>query len=160
MLDSFYEDLEPGQRVSVGAYRFTRERILSYARRYDFQPFHVDDEAARKSHFGALCASGWHTAAAWMATYVRHFQHIRATKAPPHGRWPEIGPSPGFEALHWPRPVYVDDTVSYAYEIVAKRTLASRPGWGLVTIDAEGKNQNGDAVIAFRSKVLVERVGG
>lgn len=157
MLDSFYEDLEIGRRETVGDYRFTRERILSYARRYDFQPFHVDEEAARASHFGALCASGWHTGAAWMGTYVRHYQAIRESRTPPHGRWPAIGPSPGFENLRWPRPVYVDDTVTYGFEIADKRILTSRPGWGLVTIDAEGRNQDGELVISFRSKVLVER---
>ena len=62
-LDEFFR---LGEIVDLGSYTFEPEAIKAFARKYDPQPFHVDEEAARKSVFGGLCASGWHTAAAWM----------------------------------------------------------------------------------------------
>jgi acyl dehydratase len=70
---------------------------------------------------------------------------------------PEIGPSPGIEALEWPRPVYPGDTVTYSGKVLSKRLLASRPRWGLVSSRIEGVNQDGAKVLSFVSKLMVER---
>ena len=67
----FFEDIAVGERAELGRHTFTAEAIKAFARRYDPQAFHVDEAAAARSHFGALCASGWHTAAVWMRLMVR-----------------------------------------------------------------------------------------
>ncbi len=59
----FFEDIEIGVTEQLGSYTFTAEEIKRFAAKYDPQPFHMDEKAAAESHFGALCASGWHTAA-------------------------------------------------------------------------------------------------
>ena len=59
----YFEDFEPGQVSEAGPYVVSREEIIDFARRFDPQPFHLDEEAGRATHFGGLVASGWHTAA-------------------------------------------------------------------------------------------------
>jgi acyl dehydratase len=68
----FWEDIVVGERAEVGRCTFTADGIKAFARRFDPQPFHMDEAAAARSHFGALCASGWHTASVWMRLMVEH----------------------------------------------------------------------------------------
>src|SRR4051812_12060668 len=69
----YFEDLELDKERYFGSYEVTREEVIEFARKYDPQPFHLSDEAAARTHFGRLAASGWHTCAMVMATTVRHF---------------------------------------------------------------------------------------
>jgi len=159
MFVEFYEDMQLGEEVLVGSYRFTEDNIVRFARRFDPQPFHLSEEGGRNSIFGHLCASGWQTASAWMYCNLTYQEAFRATHQPRRGRWPELGPSPGFEDLRWPKPVYVGDEVTYSATLLAKRPLASRPGWGMVTVHIVGRKQTGEEVISIKCKVLVEMFG-
>ena len=67
-LDEFFEI---GVATPLGSHTFDAESIKAFARKYDPQPFHIDEEAAKKSVFGGLCASGWQTAATWMKLQPR-----------------------------------------------------------------------------------------
>jgi acyl dehydratase len=156
----FLEDIEIGSEEALGSYEFTRDAIVKFARKFDPQPFHVDDEAARQSHFGALCASGWHTAAAWMKCYVAFNDHHRRERMARGDAMPAIGPSPGFENLRWPKPVYAGDVVAYRSQVTDKRALKSRPGWGLLASLNEGINQKGESVLSFEGRVLVQMRAG
>ncbi|MBI3673528.1 MAG: dehydratase, partial [Rhizobiales bacterium] len=127
------------------------------ARKFDPQPFHVDDEAAARGPFGRLAASGWHTAAAWMKCYVASNHAAEARLATDGKALPEGGPSPGFTNLRWTKPVYPGDTVSYRSVITGKREMATRPKWGIVLSLNEGRNQAGELVFGFEGKVLVAR---
>jgi acyl dehydratase len=156
----FFEDVTVGERFELGRHTFTADDIKAFARRFDPQPFHLDEEAAARSHFGALCASGWHTAAVWMRLMVEYQRRqddmLRARGA----GVATLGPSPGFRELKWLRPVYAGDTVSYGSEVVETRPSNSRPGWGLMTIRNSGVNQKGEPVISFVSVAFVERRTG
>lgn len=66
----YWEDFAVGDVFELGEYRLERDELLAFARRYDPQPFHVDDAAAAAGPFGGLAASGWHTAAIWMRLYA------------------------------------------------------------------------------------------
>lgn len=156
VLADYFEDLHVGARYELGAKRFDTLTIKGFAERYDPQAFHMDEEVAANSHFGKLCASGWQTISSWMRVYVDLNMNERAAREAAGIALPEIGVSPGLRELKWPRPVYVNDTVSYTQEIIEKRPLKSRPGWGLVTTHGEGRNQNGDVVVSFVSSTLVQ----
>ncbi|MDI7860873.1 MaoC family dehydratase [Rhizobiaceae bacterium n13] len=145
---------EIGAKTELGTYRFTEESILHFATRFDPQPFHVDREAAERSLFGGLCASGWHTCAAWMKTFLAYWAAESARLAAEGKVPPTLGPSAGFRNLQWLRPVFVDDTVAYSVTLVASRPLASRPGWIMNSTLAEGVNQAGDPVMRFQGSVL------
>lgn len=155
----YLEETGIGVEDLLGNYHFTRDTILRFAKSYDPQPFHLSDEAARQSHFGALCASGWHTAAAWMKCYVAYNEKCRAERARKGERLPTIGPSPGFENLRWLKPVYVEDSITFSCKTTDKRVLKSRPGWGLLRFNNAGVNQTGETVFAFDGKVLVQMRG-
>jgi acyl dehydratase len=154
MIGLYLEEIEPGLVVELGSHHFSRDEIIDFARRYDPQPFHLDEEAARRGPFGILSASGWHTAAAWMKCYVSTNQKAEAAMrargiVPAHA-----GPSPGLQALRWLKPVTPGDTLSYRTTVTGKRELASRPGWGLVFSFNEGFNQSGELVFSFEGKVM------
>jgi acyl dehydratase len=143
-----------GQKAEIGSYTFTEENIIRFATRHDPQRFHVDKEAAKDTLFGGLCASGWHTTAAWMRTFLDFWQRQRVALAKQGLTESNLGPSPGFQKLQWLRPVFAGDVVTYSVALLSSRPLASRPGWHLNTILCEGVNQNGDPVMRFESSVL------
>jgi acyl dehydratase len=152
-----FEDLKVGERWVVGAHTFTADDIKGFALRFDPQLFHIDEEAAKRSHFGALCASGWHTASVWMRLMIEHNRREDKNLRSRGDKIAVFGPSPGFRDLKWIKPVYVDDTITYATEIVDLRPSKSRPEWGIMAIRNTGTNQRGEPVISFVSTSFVGR---
>jgi acyl dehydratase len=153
----YFEDIRVGDVFEVGRYTFTADSIKAFATRFDPQAFHVDEEAAARSHFGGLVASGWHTAVAWMRLMIdyrrRMDEAMRARGEPVAG----IGPALGFRELKWLKPVYVGDTIEYKSEVTELCLSNSRPGSGLMTFRSTGVNQNGEPVISLVSITFVER---
>jgi acyl dehydratase len=153
----FWNDIATGERIELGRHTFTAEDIKAFARRFDPQPFHLDEAAAARSHFGALCASGWHSASVWMRLMVDHLKREDAELRARGERVAALGPSPGFRELKWLKPVYAGDTIAYSTEIAEKRASNSRPSLGLITFRNMGTNQKGEPVISFVSVGFVER---
>lgn len=150
-MDELYR---PGERIVTGNLTFTAEDIIRFAREFDPQTFHLDEEAARHSLFGGLCASGWHTSAGWMQCFLRFWGEEARRLAAEGLQIPKLGPSPGFRDLKWLKPVYAGDTVTYSVTFLESRPLASRPGLRVSTILCEGRNQLDEDVIRFESSVL------
>jgi acyl dehydratase len=157
LLAPYLEDAPLNKPLELGAVTFTAEDIKRFARKYDPQPFHVDEAAARVSHFGGLCASGWHTASAFMGRMLETQTarwHEAAERGEPMAR---IGPSPGFINLRWSKPVYAGDTITFRTTMVEKRVMRSRPHWGIAFSLGTGHNQHGEPVYEFRGGVMWER---
>lgn len=153
----YLEEIQVGEVYPLGRHTFGADEIKAFAKRFDPQLFHLDEEAAERSHFGALCASGWHTALAWMRLMVE-FRRRAAEDARARGEpVAAVGPALGFRDLKWLKPVYVGDTIEYQSEVLETRVSNSRPGFGLMTIRASGVNQKGEPVISFISTTFVER---
>lgn len=152
-LDEYFQ---VGETVDLGAYTFEPAAIVAFATSFDPQPFHLSEEQAKGSVFGALCASGWHTAAAWMQCFVRsgllQGTHIWSGQGPA----PSVGASPGFKSLRWLKPVFAGETVRYTRRITGHRPLATRPGYRIVTLWAEGHDSQGDKVIEFENAIVVK----
>jgi acyl dehydratase len=143
----YFEDLEVGKETDFGSYQVTREEVLEFAGKYDVQPFHLSDEAAAKTHFGRLAASGWHTAAMTMAVISRHVvEHEQAG----------LG-SPGIDELRWKKPVYPGDTLHVHGTILGKTPSRSRPDMGSFRTHTRVTNQDGVEVMSFTSIVLIRR---
>jgi acyl dehydratase len=153
----FYEDIVIDEPLVVGSHTFTADEIKSFARRFDPQPFHLDEAAAERSLFGGLCASGWHTMAAWMRLLVDCYQRLAAETAARGEPIPTLAPSPGFRELRWLKPVYVGDTITYASAVIDKRPSASRPGWGVISVRTTGLNQAGEPVVSVISTAFAQR---
>ena len=154
---AYFDDLVAGETNEIGSYHFTAENIIRFAKAFDPQPFHVDPEAAAKSHFGGLCASGWHTGAACMRKLIDRRTALREAMIVQGLAPPAMGSSPGFTDLVWHRPVYAGDTIDFSSTLVSKRPSASRPRWGLVFSRNTGTNQKGELVYSFVGSVFIER---
>ena len=113
----YLEDIKVGTKASFGHYEVTRDEVLDFARKYDPQPFHLDDEAAAKTHFGRISASGWHTCAMTMAMLV---ENLKKNKQAGLG-------SPGLDELRWLKPVYPGDTLRVESELTEVTPSRSRP---------------------------------
>jgi len=153
----FFEDIQVGDVTELGRHTFTAEDIKSFAHRFDPQRFHIDEEEAARSHFGALCASGWHTASMWMRLAADQRRgEIEGARL--RGQGPaQWGPALGFRELKWLKPVYAGDTIAYRAEVLEARASQSRPEFGLVVSLATGDNQKGERVISFVSTIFVQR---
>lgn len=142
----YWEDIEPGKVEKFGQYKVTREEVIEFASKYDPQAFHLDDEAAARTQFGRLSASGWHTAAMVMRMMVDNFkQHKRAG----------LG-SPGVDKLHWKIPVYPGDTLRCESQTLSKRRSKSRPEMGLLDGRMEVYNQHNELVLEMESVGLIK----
>jgi acyl dehydratase len=116
-----YEDFSPGQLIELGTAHVDREEMLTFARAFDPQPFHVDEEAAKASVLGGLCASGWFTGALWMRQNVLTVLSDSTSQGSPGGR-----------ELAWPAPVFPGDDLHCQMLINSTRRSAKRPELGLV----------------------------
>ena len=134
----YYEDIEVGDTDEFGEYHVTKEEIIEFASKYDPQPFHTDEEAAKESAFGELVASGWHTAAICMRLLVDNMMDKRASMG-----------ARGVDELRWRQPVRPGDTLHIRTEVVDKRRSESDPGRGYVDNKMEGLNQDGEVVISW-----------
>lgn len=146
----YWDDLEVGQRDSFGRYPVTREEVVEFASKYDAQPFHLSDEAAARTHFGRLAASGWHTCAMTMAMLVENMGD---------GEQAGLG-SPGIDELRWLKPVYPGDTLRVESEIVDKTASRSKPEIGSFRTAVTVINQDNVPVMKFTSIVLMRRRPG
>ncbi len=154
---NYFEDIAIGDRRELGSFTFTPELIKAFARQFDPQPFHLDEEAGRKSHFGGLAASGWHVAAVYMKLTVAYFQRLAREREMRGEPMIAAGPSPGFRDLKWLRPVLAGDTLTYVSEVTSKRPLATRPEWGLLLFNNTGTNQRGELAFSFEGSVFAGR---
>ena len=133
-----WEDFPVGNVREFGAYQVTREAVLAFASQFDPQPFHLDDEAAKASLFGALSASGWHTCA--MAMRMMCDDYLLESSS--------LG-SPGIDNLRWLKPVFPGDTLSIRLTVLESRPMGSRPHVGLVQSQWEVLNQDRVVVLTM-----------
>lgn len=153
----YFDDIKIGDRRELGSFTFTPENIKAFATKFDPQPFHLDEEAGRKSVFGGLAASGWHVAAVYMKLTVASFKR-EAEQLIARGEKPVAsGPSPGFRELKWIKPVLAGDTLTYASEVTSMRPLESRPQFGFVGFYNTGVNQRGELAFSFMGSVFALR---
>ncbi len=142
----YLEDLREGERLESGTHTFTRDEIVAFARQFDPQPFHLDEEAAKATPFGGLVASGWHTASVAMRLMVDRMV----------GELASFG-SPGADELRWHIPVRPGDTVTLHLEIREVRPSRSRPDRGSVRVAYELTNQRGEVVLTMIGIGIVAR---
>ena len=142
----YWEDIEVGDTGQLGAYTVTEAEILTWAKKYDPQPFHLDREAAQRSIFGGLIASGWHTCAILMRLSVDHMQQERTAG---------VG-SPGVDSCRWLKPVRPGDTLTARTEIIETWPSRSKP-MGFIRRRAEVLNQHGEVVLTTVGVGMVKR---
>ena len=132
----YWEDMRVGETADLGSCAITEAEILAFARKYDPQPFHTDLEAARRSIYGGLIASGWHTCALMMRLSV---DAARRDEAATTG-------SPGLDSCRWLKPVRPGDVLSARTEVLEIWPSRTKP-IGFVRRRSEMVNQQGEVVL-------------
>lgn len=144
----YFEDLTPGLTLEFAGPTVTAEEIIAFAKQFDPQYFHVDAEAAKRSTFGALAASGWHTASLTMRMACDGYL-LDSTS---------LG-SPGLDELKWTKPVYAGDTLRLKTTILEAKPSRSKPDRGAVQSRWEVFNQKGELVMHVTSWGLFGKRG-
>jgi len=142
--DRYLEDYQAGEVVVAPGVTVTESDILDFAFRYDPQPFHLDREAAGRSHFGGLIASGWQTGALGFRMLMQAGLLGKGSMG-----------SPGLDEMRWFRPTRPGDTLYAKAEILDVRPSASKPDRGVVKMKYWVENQKGEMLMSFFGTQLV-----
>ena len=142
---AYFEDLVVGTKHGFGHYEVTREEVMAFASAYDPQPFHLDDDAAAKTHFGRIAASGWHTCAMTMRMIVDTMGA---------GGENSLG-GIGVDEMRWLKPVYPGDVLRCESELIEKTPSRSKPHMGSFRTRTTVFNQHDEPVLRFTSIALI-----
>lgn len=146
MIEHYLEDFTVGQTFGSDRLQVDEEQIRRFAAEFDPQPFHLDTQAASRTFFAGLAASGWHTAALTMRLLV---------DSPFKPAGGIVGAS--IEELRWPRPVRPGDALRVESEVLEVRESRSRPEQGMIKVRTTTLNQHGEAVQVFVGNLVVRR---
>ena len=142
----YFEDFPLGEVVEYGGVDVSADEIIAFARDFDPQPFHTDEEAAGRSATGGLIASGWHTSALLLRMNCEAFL-MRAA----------ILEEAGVEEVRWERPVRPGDRLHVRRHTLAKRPRDGPRSSGEVEFLYEVVNQDGVAAMTQRSLLLLKQ---
>ena len=147
-MSAWLDDFSVGDKVRFGRYEVTREEVIEFASKYDPQDIHLDDRAAADGMFGAIAASGWHTAAMTMRMQVDYWKKAGMDRA-------SVGA--GMDELRWLRPVYPGDILHCEAEVLEIMPSRSKPGMGRVRSRWTTYNQRDELVMSVVALALFPR---
>ena len=142
----YFEDFEVGKTYPVGTRDVNEEEVIAFATQFDPQPFHIDREAAAKSIFGGIIASGWHTCSMIMRVMVDGFLKDSSSMG-----------SPGVDEIRWIKPVRPGDTLSVSTTVLDVKPSGSRPDRGVVWTEWSATNQHGEVVATVKGMGMFGR---
>lgn len=149
MPELYLEDLEAGTTVELGRHTISEEEIVTFARAYDPQPFHIDRQAAAESIYGGLIASGWQTVCIFMRLFADGLLNRTAAMG-----------SPGIDELRWLKPVRPGDDLVARIEVLEVRPSRSKPDRGMARLRCRVADGVGDDVLTFVANVIFGRRPG
>lgn len=140
-----FEDFEIGQRITVGEHVVPKQELVAFAKKWDPQPFHVDEEAAQASGFGGLVACSSHI----MAICIRllNEKEVRA----------KVVAGLGWDEVRFPNPVRPGDSLTLTVECVDVRESRSKPDRGIVRNRVTLRNQKNESVATFEDTIIVAK---
>lgn len=138
--DRYFEDYIAGSVHEFGSIPVEEKEVIAFARRFDPQTFHTDPEAAKRTVFSGLIASGWHTASLMMRLFADNYLSKVAS----------LG-SPGVDELYWLKPVRPGDELSIRVSVLGTKRSRSRPDRGVVRSFIEVLNQDREVVMSVKA---------
>jgi len=142
----YFEDFQVGESLDCGSKTFHKDEMVAFARQFDPQPFHVDEEKAKRSVFGGLIASGWYTCSECMRLIVDSIVNQTASMG-----------SPGVDSLRWLKPVRPGDNLRLRATVIEAEASKSRPDRGRLTFTYELSGADGDPVMTMRAVAILGR---
>jgi acyl dehydratase len=141
----YFDDFSIGRKFASGTRVVDAGEIKEFARQFDPQPFHLDEEAAKATFFKGLAASGWHTMAMSMKLMVE-------------GGLPVAGGIVGAGGeINWPQATRPGDVLQVFSEVIEAKPSRSRPDRGMVTVRSETRNQRGEVLQVLIAKLVVPK---
>jgi len=129
----YYEDFTDGMVIPFRTYHLSRDEVIAYAREWDPQPMHLDEEAGKNSVLGGLAASGWQSSAILIRLAVEAYANKSAAMA-----------SSGMDEVKWLKPVYAGETLSGRCTVLSRRVSSKRPEMGILKMKFELFNTEGE----------------
>lgn len=145
----YFEDFRVGDTFDLGSQTITEEDIVTFAKRFDPQPFHIDPERAKDSIFGGLVASGWHTTAIFMRLFFNGLLSDTASMG-----------SPGVDEVRWLKPVRPGNSIYARFTVLESTPSRSRSNLGILRSVCELYNQDGEQVMCLKGVHFVGRRPG
>jgi acyl dehydratase len=142
----YWEDFTLGRVFETARRALSEQDIVRFAQEYDPQAFHTDAEAARRSPFGGLIASGWQTCGVTMRLMCDGY--LLETTC--------VG-SPGIDELRWLKPVRPGDTLRLKTTVIEATPSGKQPNRGTVLFRWETLNQNDEVVLSMRGRQMFLR---
>ena len=142
----YFEDIQVGQKIQLGSISVTKKEIISFAKQYDPQPFHVNEEKAKESLFEGICASGWHTCSLFMKILYDGFLINAAS----------LG-SPGMDEIRWLKPLRPGDTMTGVGEVIKKKPSKSKPNIGSLIINYRVFNKRDELIMTLISRAIMQK---
>lgn len=142
----YWEDFTPGQVIESGPRRVTREEIVGFGREFDPQPFHLDEDSARGTMLGGLCASGWHSCCIVMRMSAESFVLNSSSMG-----------APGVDEVLWLKPIVPGDELTLRATVLATRPSNSRPDMGFVNVQLELFNARRERVLSLKAPLMFGR---
>ena len=128
-----YEDFPEGLVIPLGTYHLPKEEVIGFAREWDPQPFHMDEQEGERSVLGGLGASGWQSCAILIRLSVEGYANRSAAMA-----------SNSMEECRWLRPVLAGETLTGRATVLSRRVSAKRPEMGILKMKFELLNTQGE----------------
>lgn len=141
----YFEDFKVGDKFKSAGVTFTESEIIHFALQYDPQPFHIDIEAARKSQYKGLIASGFQTLALVFRMYIQE------------GMLKQGMGSPGMDELRWLLPVRPGDTLHMESEVLSVSASRTRTDRGYVEIFCRIINHRDEVAMTVRLTQIIRR---
>ena len=141
----FFEDFEIGLVFKTGSKIITKEEIISFAKNYDPQDFHIDENKAKKGPFGTLVSSGFMT----LGVSFTQFFETGVVKDTGMGAW-------GIDELRWTFPVYPNDELKSEVKVIEKKLSSKNLSKGTVRTLHTVTNQNNKVVMTWIANFLIK----
>jgi acyl dehydratase len=143
----YFDDCVVGDEQVAGTYEVTADEIIDFATKWDPQPFHIDEEAAKASFFGGLTACSAHIFSIFCITSQRWQSGVVQ----------QAVAGLGFDGMRMHKPVYAGDTLHCYSVIAAARPSNSNPGCGIITYDTRLENQHGEVVFSIKASSMLAK---
>ncbi len=143
----YFEDLRIGMIWDIGEAVYELDEMIDFARRYDPEPFHIDEQWSRTGPFGEIIASGLLTLAK-----CRYLDQLASAKFGLRN-----GVAAELKSIKFPNPARAGDIISFHKECTDKRESRSKRDRGIVTFKTTGHNQDRLLMLETTALLVYER---
>lgn len=141
----YYEDVELNKIHKTRSYHVDKHALIAFAREWDPQPFHIDEEAAKHWPTG-LIGTSVHS----YAILTKLLTEVSLGEDPL-----AMVAGMGIDEWRMPNPLRPGDDVHAVSFVEAKRESASKPTMGILTCVAKLLNQNNEVILSYKSNGLI-----